>query len=262
MKINPIQFNLIQSKPQNRVSCPLRMNNSLETDVVSFTRRRQIPEETPEEKMEKLVPQNGGFIYKKVRNKKGEIKEKVPVKVDITKKESGEFDFVHNGKIVGYTRLRYIPASECSEKFFGGLDKNYKELGIEGDRIEVKFVANENEENYGGIGHLADLLEVDACKKLGFEPNVVSYSFSTAAPFHYMRGKRFVPYDMCCTESTINRYGLSGEDPNETVKEIIKNSKKGDDFDTTPIKQGFLLMYMPKEMSKELEEELKEHPIF
>ena len=52
-----------------------------------------------------------------------------------------------------------------------------------------------------------------------------------------------------------------GKSPNETIKKIVENTPKGEKFDTSELKNT-PLMYMPKEMIKELEKELEEHPIF
>ncbi|MBQ6516122.1 hypothetical protein IJI31_02970 [bacterium] len=261
MKINSIQFNFIQNRPQRAVTCPLCMNNSLSADTVSFSGKSD--EEDESKKIDDLKPKHKGIIYKKVRDKDGKII-KVPQEVKIIKRSGGTFDFKDGKELIGYARLEYIPASHCQKDSMYYDDyttKNYEDLGIKNDRIEVEYVKNFDEKRYGGIGHLADLIEVAACKELGFEPNVVSVSVPSAAPLHYMRGKRFVPYDRYLDEFEMKKYDLEGENPNDTIKGIIENKPEKGGFDTSSL--GFeLLMYMPKDMIKELEEELKEHPIF
>ena len=90
---------------------------------------------------------------------------------------------------------------------------------------------------------------------------MISYAALDASPMHYMRGKRFIPYERYCSLDEIEQYDLKDKTPNDTVKEIIKNTPKGKKFDTSELEM-FLVMYMPEEMIKKLEEELKKHPIF
>ena len=264
MKIAPINFSFVQNKPRNVMYNQAYRSIGLQTDVVCFSRNYSA--ETPREKMEKLVPKHQGLIYKKVKDRKTKEIKKVPIKVDIEKNGFGTFDFMHKGKKVGYVSLSYIPKDECVDEisdYTGSefLHKNYKDEGVVGDRIEVGFVYNCNEAIYGGIGHLADLIEVACCKELGFEPNVVSASVVDAAPIHYKRGKRFVPYEQYYTQKEMKDYNLEGKNPNDMIREILENTPKGENFDTSELEVE-PLMYMPKEMIKELEEELKEHPIF
>jgi len=254
MKVNPIQFNFIQSKPQSTANTHLRLNNQLQCDTVSFTGC----EETSEEKMKKLVPKHKGIIYKKITDKKGNVTKKIPVEVNIIKDSPEVFLFEKDGDIIGNVELCYIPKEYCGENALSPLCRDYKKEGVSGARIKVEFVENENEEQYGGIAHLADLIEVAVCKKLRIKPNIVSYSFDDAAPLHYLRGKRFIPFE----KYNKKLYEIHGNrEPNEVVKEIIEKTPKGEKYDTSDIKDMFIT-YMPKEMIKELEKELEEHPIF
>ena len=259
MKINPMQFNLIQSKPQNRVSCPLRINNELKADTFSFTGKTKEKEYI--DPLEKLVPKHKGIIYKKVCDEKGNVIKKVPVEADIVTNNPGTFQFKIDDEEIGYVQLIYIPAERCNKNNWADLYNDYKDEGITGDRLSVKYLHNNQQEKYCGIGHLADLLEVACCKKIGFKPNVVSYSAVDAAPLHYLRGKRFVPYEHYCSQDEMKDYNLEGKNPNDTIKEILENTPKGQKFDTSEIEM-YLIMYMPKEQVKNLEKELKEHPIF
>ena len=113
MKINPIQFNLVQSRPQKTVSSPLHMNNSIQSDVVSFT--GQAEERKSNAKMKKLVPKHKGIIYKKLKDADG-VLVKVPVLVDIVKSEPEEFEFKIDGRRIGYARLSYIPKEYCKDE--------------------------------------------------------------------------------------------------------------------------------------------------
>ncbi|MBQ6516118.1 hypothetical protein IJI31_02950 [bacterium] len=261
MKITPIQFNFVQNKPQNTVSNPLRMNNGLQADTVSFSSScRKEKTENPQKTLKDCVPKHKGIIYRKVYDKRGKIIKKEPVEVDIVKDGPDIFTFQVDEESLGYVDLSYLTADEC-KKIKLNIYKNYKDEGIEGDRIRVDFVENQEPDEYGGMGHLADLLEVAACKELGIEPNIVSHSKKEAAPLHYLRGKRFIPYEKYCSRSDIRRLDLKGKNPNDTIKEIIKRTPKGEKFNTDELPFA-PLMYMPKSMAKELEEELKEHPIF
>ena len=259
MRINPIQFNFIQTKPQNTVNSPLYMNNGLQTDTVSFSRlfKKEEPSKKSEKTLNDLVPKHKGIIYKKIKDENGKVIRKDPVEVDIVKIGDSDFEFEIDKKLIGGVRLGYF-VRKGREDAYNELRRNYKKEGIKGDRIIAEYIYNCKQEEYCGMGHLSDLIEVAACRELGFEPNVVSWSVTDAAPLHYMRGKRFVPfkrYNRHC-----HRY-YHRKNPNDIVKEIIENTPKGQKFDTSKIHHCFLT-YMPKEMIKELEEELKEHPIF
>ena len=265
MKITPIQFNFVQSKPQNTVSNPvsmIRMNKGLQCDTVSFSANAVSSHEDfyGREKLRELVPKHKGIIYKKVRDKDGNIIKKVPVEVDIVKIYADTFSFELDGEDLGYVELSYISKKNCRKaRNDNYLYKDYKEEGIKGGRIIVDMLENDAEDEYGGIGHLADLLEVAVCKELGIKPNVVSESFSDATPMHYKRGKRFVPYEKYVSKGALR--SLKGQNPNKSVKEEIDRTLEGEEFDTPDLYHE-LVMYMPKKMIKELEEELKEHPIF
>ncbi|MBQ6516119.1 hypothetical protein IJI31_02955 [bacterium] len=259
MKITPIQFNFVQSKPQNTVNRPLQMNKGLMTDVVSFTGSDK--QEKTKKKLEDLEPKHKGIIYKKVRDEKGNVIKKIPVEVDIVNWGEGEFQFKLDDECIGYVQLHHIPAEECDKNSWAELYMNYKEEGVVGDRLEVKYLSNQNEEEYGGIGHLADLLEVAACKEMGIKPNVISHAALNASPLHYVRGKRFIPYERYCSIEERDEYDILDKNPNDTIKEIIESTPKGEKFDTSELDM-FLVMYMPKDMIKSLEKELKKHPIF
>ena len=259
MRINPIQFNFIQQKPQKAGISPLRNNNGFQTDTISFSGKTK--KEKLTKNLENLEPKHKGTIYKKIRNKKGEIVKRVPVEVDIVNWGGGEFQFTINDECIGYVQMYQIPAESCDKNGWAELYKNYKEEGIVGDRLEVKYLSNMKEEEYGGIGHLADLLEVAACKEIGIKPNIISYAAINAAPLHYIRGKRFVPYERYCSIDERNEFDLFDKNPNDTIKKIIEKTPKGKKFDTSELEM-FLVMYMPKKMIKELETELEEHPIF
>ena len=227
--------------------------NTLKADTCSFTGFFDRFKKTKD--LGALVPKYKGIIYEKIKDENGNIVKKVPVEVDIIKDKPYAFTFMLGKKKIGELSLCYISKKECNDG--KNLHKNYKNLGIVGDRIVVNFVENLDQNKYGGIGHLADLVEVACCKEMGFTPNVVSYSVREAMPLHYLRGKRFVPF------KEYEPYYLSfynNKNPDEIVENIIRTSK-GKVFNTTKIMHP-LLMYMPKDMIKKLEEELKEYPIF
>jgi len=255
MKINPIQFKFIQAKPQNTVTSPLRMKNPIMADTVHFLGNTK-PEKEPD-LLDVLVPKNKGTIFKKIRDENGKIIERVPVKVDIINDGGGLFLFKIDGKQAGGVVMTCLQ-KDCDTKD-PDIIRDYENEGVVGDRMYVNYVQNDNQDEYGGIGHLADLLEVAACNEMGFKPNVISYSVEDSAPMHYVRGKRFIPFKEYNSESLYKFY--DNKEPDDVVKEIIDKNTKGEKFDTSKIKDYFLV-YMPQDMIKELEEELKEHPIF
>jgi len=267
MNINPIQFNFIQSKPQKTANRPMLMNNGLKADTVSFSGNINEEDTTSIDrdfwgiaKLKKLEPKHKGIVYKKVCDENGKVIQKIPVEVDIVKTSPDVFSFIIDGEYRGFVELSYV-SDEHRKEDKDCKYRNYKDEGIKGDRVIVEYLKNDCGNTYCGMGHLADLLEVAVCKELGIEPNVVSESTRSAAPLHYMRGKRFVPYKKYLSRYDRKSMDVYGKSPNETIKKIIENTHEGEKFDTSEIKNT-PLMYMPKEMIQELEEELKEHPIF
>ena len=261
-------FNILKNNDSNKVTYPLSYKNNQQKDTFTFKGNTEnscsndFANEIMQllynnDELNKLVPKHKGVIYKKVKDEKGNVIKKIPVEVDITKPKSDEFHFIKDGKKLGSVKLSYISDEKCKEESSDCTYKNYEEEGIVGDRIVVDYVRNFDEDEYGGIAHLADLIEVAACKELGFKPNVVSLSLEEAAPTHYVRGKRFVPFEKYCRKLM----DIYGKEPNDIVGEIVKNTPKGEKFDTSEIKHSFLT-YMPKELIAKYEEELKDHPIF
>jgi len=252
MNIIPLQFNFIKPKPQSAVTSPLRIKNQITADTVSFSGNTE-PVKKPDP-LDKLIPKHKGIIYKKGTDENGN-RTKTPVKVDIENNKSGLFLFKIGEDIIGGVSMTYLRSNNPKEP---DLTRDYEEEGIVGDRIYVDYVENYKQEEYGGVAHLADLLEVAACKEFGIDTNVISLSRDEAAPMHYARGKRFIPfekYDKELYEKYDNR------EPNEVVKNIVERTPKGEKYDTSEIKDMFIT-YMPKSMAKELEEELKKNPIF
>jgi len=271
MNINVLNFNGFQFNQKSKVTNPSPKFGRLMQDTVEISNKETLKNEPfslsdsimatlyGTDRMKYLEPEFKGTIYKKIKDENGKVIKKEPVEVDIVKPKADLFEFVHKGEKIGYVELSYVSGDKCKDDSDEPLYKNYKDEGIEGDRIVVNFLYNRKPEEYGGIGHLADLLEVAACKELGIKPNVVSETLDDAAPLHYLRGKKFVPYEKYCDERTLER--LKGKNPNEIVKKTIEDTPSGEKF-KKPALCSETVMYMPKDMIKELEEELKDHPIF
>jgi len=270
MDIKTVKFDCLQNKQNTKVNNTIPTFGMLNKDTLELNGKNNSSTRSSgfrdfimntlfgTKKFEKLVPKHKGIIYKKIKDTNGKVINKIPVEVDIVKTKPDKFEFQHNGEFVGSVQLSYISDKKCSNDSGDEFYKNYIEEGVVGDRIKVDFIENKKAEEYCGIGHLADLIEVACCNELGFEPNVVSESLPEVAPLHYLRGKRFIPFEKYCN---IYKRFMHEKEPNEIVKEIVEKTPKGEPFDTSAIKYNFI-MYMPKEMIKELEEELKEHPIF
>ena len=266
MNIPQIKINFAQNYQHNRVTNPLNKTSCLSKDTVSFGENVQIMSDlrdiditfSDDEVFEQLIPQHKGMVYKKVKNRDGSVK-KVPTEVEIVNDGNGYFIFNDGKKLVGIAVLRYYKKDyDYDDVDFNALHKDYKEEGIVGDRIEVDYIENNDEAKYGGVAHLADLLEVACCKKLGIKPNIVSLSLANASPLHYKRGKRFVPFELYC-----RKYNdiYKGKEPNDILKEIVEATPYGRKFNTSKIKHAFL-MYMPEDLINKYEAELEEHPIF
>ncbi|MBQ6516114.1 hypothetical protein IJI31_02930 [bacterium] len=252
MNISCLNFNMIKPvQNNNRQNCSYANLVGLHADTVTFTGINK-----KEKTLEDLVPKNKGTIYKKETDANGNTV-KTSVKVDIVKSQPFEFTFIHDGEVIGKLDLTYIKKDE-EGRYNGILDSDYENEGVIGSRIDAEYVENFKQDEYGGIAHLADLIAVAACKELGIKPNVVSLSLEDAAPFHYVRGKRFIPFK----EYHSDYYDFyDNKEPNDIVREIVENTPKGKNFDTLMIQHEFLT-YMPKEMIEDLETELEKNPIF
>jgi len=247
------------------VNKPIKQLNSREMEVLknNLNYFKTFKAKTPEEESKnylslgKAIPKNKGIAYKKVKQKNGAI-EKIPIKVTIEKESGNEFIFKDGEKVIGGAQLTLITKDDIPRLFSRQIMlKDYPEVGITGDRIVVNLIKNKDEEKYGGIGHLADLIEVGCCKKLGIEPNIISLSMNTALPIHYKRGKRFIPFELY-DKNLAEKY--NNADPNDIVKEIIDNAEETGEFENNI--EDYFLMYMPKDLVEQYEKELKENPIF
>ena len=254
MKINPINFNFIQNKQNNRTLPQSSKLSGLKADTYTFT---GVADAEDVARLNRLVPKHKGVVYKKVLDSKGEVIDKIPLEVDIKNCGEGTFHFDIDKKTIGGVVLKYIPRNKCKDTDNDICSRFYPEEGFWGDRVAVDYLYNVNELQYGGIGHLADLLEVAVCNELGFKPSVISKSMEHAGPIHYKRGKRFIPFEKYDDQMK----HFYNKDPNEIIKAIVENTPKGEYFDTSCIYHYFLT-YMPDDMVEKLEDELSEHPIF
>lgn len=126
-----------------------------------------------------------------------------------------------------------------------GLSKDYPEYGIVGERLEVLYLQNNNDNKIGGIGKLADKIAVQHCFENNIEPNIISYADINSHVAHYKRGKRFIlPEENSPEYEFLNKkYGET--DPNRILEKLIdKSDETGDDVDLSG--WGCLIMYLPK----------------
>ncbi|MBR2430079.1 hypothetical protein IKB17_01275 [bacterium] len=199
---------------------------------------------------------NNGIVYKKEINQNGEVIKK-PVKVTIEQSLNTdtldgivyEYTMHHDGKEIGYVafseQFNLLSKSENLRRNENDALKDYPEVGVEGNRLIVTLLFNDNSSVYSGVGDLADHLAVEHCLKRGIEPNIVSEAAWKSHVPHFLRGKRFLPTK-------------DGVDYNKVIKNLTDKRKKGEEVDTSDF--GILLMYMPKEMIERLKKDVLEHP--
>lgn len=127
---------------------------------------------------------------------------------------------------------------------------NYPKMGIVGPRIIVEYLQNWNSDRIGGIGKLADRIEVQHCIKNNIEPNIVSEADFGSHIAHYLRGKRFFPLKKGSNDYNffIENYGTANV--NKVIEKLLKNAEDGEKTDVSS--WGLLPMYMPKERAKKI----------
>ena len=192
---------------------------------------------------------NMGTIYKKVKMPDGSIK-KQPINIDISatrnNEESVTYNFFHEDKCIGFVQLEeHFHLARGTKKPPALLLRDYPKLGVTGDRVIVHMLQNFNEAEYSGIGALADKIAVEHCLRQGIEPNVVSEAAYQSHIAHYLRGKRYIPFD--------------GTDYNKEFQKLVDKRTSGQHIDTSDY--GSLFTYMPQEMISRLKKEVSQHPI-
>ncbi len=128
------------------------------------------------------------------------------------------------------------------------LTRDYEDIGVVGDRIEVLYLRNFEDSKIGGVGKLADKMAVRYCLENGIEPNVVSYADTGSHVAHYKRGKRFIEPEKGSEEWEFLKLNYGKTNPNEILEELIKKSEKENDF-VDLSGWGYLVTYMPKELA-------------
>lgn len=109
--------------------------------------------------------------------------------------------------------------------------------------INVEYIENLQPQLYSGFGKLADQIEVEHCMKRGLKYfDIVSDAGLNSHALHYLRGKRFY-----------------SEEAEEKIKEIIKNTPKGEIYNTKIL--GRIRMYMPLELIEKYIGIIKKNPI-
>ena len=194
--------------------------------------------------------QNKGIIYKKVTDEAtGKItKQAIEVDIEIEDRKSWDqtvYHFKHDGKEVGYVILEdHINIPE-EEKIFL-LTSDIPQFGIIGDRIIVKHLMNYNQQQYAGIGELADKIAVEHCNRRGIKPIIISEASYNSHAAHYKRGKRYL-------------YSDENNNPNEIVRKIIEETPDGEQCNTGHL--GILISYMPDELIQKIQKYLLSNPL-
>lgn len=165
--------------------------------------------------------QNTGFV----QLKNGE---NIPVNVQVRKilEETLEpktiYTFKHNGKEIGYLELFEQP-----------------------NGVHLFKVENLARDKYRGINRLADRIGVENCLKRGLtEFEITGDAILNSHAAHYLSGKRFNPVDRTRAKQFKRKYGT--ENPNEIIKNIIKNTPKGQRYYTEDLRN--ISFYLPKDL--------------
>ena len=216
-------------------------------------------------------PMDKGVIYKKVFNKSTGKTEKIPLLVDIAESQNGISTSYYFLEPETKKEIGFVIIDDWHKKIFDitnayaiedtRLLDDFPELGISGDRISIDYLQNNDENQYCGIGKLADQIAVEYCLNEGIEPNILSVAETNSHAAHYKRGRRFLPIDKYDKDldyyDFIKEYGT--DDPNKIIKERIEQTPNGQRVDTSDL-YG-LYMYMPSEIVNQYLELIKKHPI-
>ena len=240
-------------------------NQSQNTEI-EFTHLCAVTK-TPKIIKASLNPLDKGYIYKKVFNKQKGIIQKIPQEVNIAKSTEGINTSYYFLDPKTKTEIGYVIIVDWSKDFFYNdiespkLLEDFPEQGIEGNRISIDYLQNNDENQYSGIGKLADQIAVEYCLQEGLEPNIVSLADTNSHAAHYKRGRRFFPLNKNDTEINYEDFvkKYKTDDPNKVIEEKIAATPSGEKTDTSDL-YG-LYMYMPQEVIKKYLEEIKRNPI-
>lgn len=273
---------LIRPKKAEQKQQPYIKLASLENDVFEKTSTQPAPVEIcinhicPKTKTPKKIsvqknPPDKGTIYKKVFNEETGVTEKVPMDVDIAKSKDGNtvsyyFLEPETQEELGFVIIDDWRMAKFNPVFDYYLDNSkliddFPEQGIEGERISIEYLQNNNEEKYSGIGRLADQIAIEYCLQEGIEPNIISLAEPNSHAAHYKRGRRFLPVDKYDKDidyyEFVKEYGT--DDPNKIVEERITKTPKGKKVDTSDL--FGIYMYMPQEVVQKYLKQIKENPV-
>lgn len=204
-------------------------------------------------------------IYKKVLNTETGQTTKAPLEVFVAKSQDKYRTSYHfldkNANEIGFVTICDWSKAPSTEKCDIVYLKNYRKLGIVGDRITIECLQNNNELKYAGIGKAADQVAIEYCLKEGLTPNIVSLADTGSLIAHYKRGRRFFKIKkndiFSDYEGIMSKYGTN--DPNKIIETLLADQPKGSWIDCTDLYQ--LYMYMPQEIIQKYLNKIKEHPI-
>lgn len=191
---------------------------------------------------------NLGHVIKKTIQPDGSIlREILPVIIKKTKNMgSYVYKFIHEKKLIGGIRFTEWTNINPKNKYYPAL-KDYPKLGIVGDRIYIDMVENFQPEKYSGIAKLADKVVIEHCMRKNISPNIVFTAAYNSHAAHFLRGARF-----------FWNKNVAG-DINKIVTDCIKNTPKGEQYDTHHL--GCILSYLPKNKISEYISEIFKNPL-
>ena len=214
---------------------------------------------------------NKGVVYKKIVNQTTGKPEKVPLVVDIAESHDGISTSYYFLEPDTKEEIGFVVIDDWRKKFFDitnsyelentRLLDDFPKQHIEGDRISIDYLQNNDESKYCGIGKLADQIAVEYCLQEGIEPNILSIAETNSHAAHYKRGRKFLPVDKFDKDidyyEFVKTYGTN--DPNKIIEKRIACTPKGQKVDTSDL-YG-LYMYMPQDIVQKYLEQIKTKPV-
>lgn len=217
-------------------------------------------EKTAEKIEAKIIAVNKKILVKKTFDPKTQQIKNIPTEVNIAMTQDADkityyFLDPKTNEEIGYTTITDLQKSmknKLFQMFFSDspLIKNYPQIGINGERVSIDSVQNNNQKSFGGVAQVAENLAIEYCIKNNIKPNILSIAAYNSHAAHYKRGARFF---------NVTDGAIELKDYNKIIADRIKHHTGKGEIYTEDL--GNLYMYLPAEILKKHIASVKNEPI-